>query len=70
MAKAGAAQAAKIHNMTEQEREFAAMELWDHEKGTATFVIIMGWFAKVSNNMFSLAYALSNFAGYRSISPC
>ena len=48
MARAGAAQAAKIHNMTQQEREFAAMELWNHEKGTATAVIVLGWMAKVS----------------------
>ncbi|TCD71813.1 hypothetical protein EIP91_003156 [Steccherinum ochraceum] len=58
MARAGAAQAAKIHNMTQQEREFAAMDLWNHEKGTATAVIILGWFAKIYFALLIYSYAL------------
>jgi len=68
MAQAGAAQAARIHNMTKQEREFAAMELWDHEKGTAGAVIALGWFAKIYFAMLIYSYALHLRKGsYRSL---
>ena len=35
------------HNMTQAEREQAAMQLWSEEKGLATAVIVLGWLAKV-----------------------
>ena len=35
------------HNMTDEERAFAAMSLWNHEKGMATTVIVLGWISKV-----------------------
>lgn len=35
------------HNMTQVEREQAAMMLWKDEKGLATAVIVLGWLAKV-----------------------
>ncbi|THH32048.1 hypothetical protein EUX98_g2170 [Antrodiella citrinella] len=68
MALAGAAQAAKIHNMTAQEREFAAMELWDHEKGTAGTVIALGWLAKIYFALLIYSYAVHLRKGsYRSL---
>lgn len=35
------------HNMTQVEREQAAMGLWSDEKGLASTVIVLGWLAKV-----------------------
>jgi hypothetical protein len=35
------------HNMTDEEREQAAMTIWNKEKGTAAAVIIAGWCMKV-----------------------
>lgn len=35
------------HNMTQEQREQAAMEIWDEEKGLATAVIVLGWLVKV-----------------------
>ncbi|KAH8104047.1 DUF1753-domain-containing protein [Cristinia sonorae] len=68
MAKAGAAQAAKIHNMTQQEREVAAMDLWNHEKGTATAVIVIGWLAKIYFALLIYSYAVHLRKGsYRSL---
>ena len=45
IAKSGPAMGS--HNMTQAEREQAAMMLWSDEKGLATAVIVLGWLAKV-----------------------
>lgn len=36
-----------IHHLTPEERELAAMEIWNQEKGTAAAVIIISWLSKV-----------------------
>ncbi|KAL4250883.1 hypothetical protein ABKN59_008710 [Abortiporus biennis] len=56
------------HNMTEEERAYAAMEIWNEEKGTATTIIILGWLAKIYFALLLYSYAIHLRKGsYRSL---
>jgi hypothetical protein len=35
--------------LTTEQRAAAAMEIWNHEKGTAAAIIIISWMSKVCN---------------------
>jgi hypothetical protein len=35
------------HHMSDNDREAAAMRIWNHEKGTAAAIIVMSWLFKV-----------------------
>ncbi|KAK7687812.1 hypothetical protein QCA50_009031 [Cerrena zonata] len=57
------------HNMTEEERSLAAMTLWNHEKSTATIVIVLGWVSKFYFAALLYSYAIHLRKGsYRSLS--
>ncbi|EPT00936.1 hypothetical protein FOMPIDRAFT_1121571 [Fomitopsis schrenkii] len=56
------------HNMTQVEREQAAMMLWKDEKGLATAVIVLGWLAKFYFAALLYSYAIHLRKGsYRSL---
>lgn len=54
VADSGAKLAGKHLNMTKDEIAYSAMSLWNKEKGLATAVIVLGWFAKVLSLSFLL----------------
>lgn len=38
------------HDLTDEQRTAAAMQIWNKEKGMAATVLILGWCAKVRVN--------------------
>jgi len=57
-----------IHDMTDEEREAAAMMIWNHEKGTAAAVIIISWLFKIYFALLLYSYATHLRKGsYRSL---
>ncbi|CAL1715245.1 unnamed protein product [Somion occarium] len=56
------------NDMSEEERVYAAMRMWDHEKGMATTVIVLGWIAKIYFALLLYSYASHLRKGsYRSL---
>ncbi|KAJ3926177.1 MAG: Inositolphosphorylceramide synthase subunit Kei1-domain-containing protein [Lentinula lateritia] len=57
------------HNMTDAQRELAAEQVWNHEKGTALAVIILSWLSKIYLALLIYSYATHLRKGsYRSLS--
>ncbi|KAJ3571917.1 hypothetical protein NP233_g3447 [Leucocoprinus birnbaumii] len=55
-------------HLTEEEREAAAMAIWNHEKGTAAFVIAISWLFKLYFALLIYSYATHLRKGsYRSL---
>ncbi|KAI5124279.1 hypothetical protein M0805_005126 [Coniferiporia weirii] len=46
------------HDMTEEERTAAALQIWNKEKGLAAAVIIVGWCAKIYFAILVYSYAI------------
>ncbi|KAH9840119.1 Inositolphosphorylceramide synthase subunit Kei1-domain-containing protein, partial [Rhodofomes roseus] len=66
IAKSGPAMGS--HNMTEAERQQAAITLWHEEKGIATAVIVLGWLVKFYFAALIYSYAIHLRKGsYRSL---
>jgi hypothetical protein len=42
------------NHLTEEQREAAAMAIWNHEKGTAAAVIVISWLSKACTIHLSL----------------
>ncbi|KAL0953393.1 hypothetical protein HGRIS_004632 [Hohenbuehelia grisea] len=56
------------HVMTDEEREAAAMMIWNHEKGTAAAVIAVSWLCKIYLALLIYSYAVHLRKGsYRSL---
>ncbi|TFK74940.1 DUF1753-domain-containing protein [Pluteus cervinus] len=56
------------HVLTEEERERAAMAIWNHEKGTAAAIIIVSWLFKIYFALLIYSYASHLRKGsYRSL---
>ncbi|KAF8661378.1 hypothetical protein AX16_001471 [Volvariella volvacea WC 439] len=59
---------AQTHTLTPEEREAAAMAIWNHEKGTAAAVIVIAWFFKIYLSLLLYSYATHLRKGsYRSL---
>ncbi|KAF9005989.1 Inositolphosphorylceramide synthase subunit Kei1-domain-containing protein [Cyathus striatus] len=55
-------------NLTDAEREAAAMAIWNHEKGTAAFVLTVAWLSKIYFALLLYSYASHLRKGsYRSL---
>ncbi|KAJ3491374.1 hypothetical protein NLI96_g764 [Meripilus lineatus] len=68
VADSGAKLAGKHLNMTKDEIAYSAMSLWNKEKGLATAVIVLGWFAKIYFALLLYSYAIHLRKGsYRSL---
>ncbi|KAI0075313.1 DUF1753-domain-containing protein [Panus rudis PR-1116 ss-1] len=57
-----------LQHMTDEERAYGAMKLWDQEKKTATLVIVLGWLSKFYFALLLYSYAIHLRKGsYRSL---
>lgn len=57
-----------LHHITPEEREAAAMEIWNHEKGMAAMIIVLGWLCKIYFAFLLYSYASHLRKGsYRSL---
>jgi len=55
-------------SMSDEQRAFAAGEIWNHEKGTALVVIVLSWLSKIYLDLLIYSYATHLRKGsYRSL---